>query len=356
MCPHTVLPWYYTDLRNHSCLQPCDTPEHPCTPTHDQSSQTADLTITSYLTDSPPKHFPPIQLDSSNDKHSQLSQQHSSSHHTAIESYYSSPALLRHTGIQTPSPHSSTHSFPIASSGHTKHYPPMVVLNDLSPKPQPSPNDSPVSSTSSFVCKGVGNRLLAQQVSLLKLDKLWHQFLTSSLQKQNVSYPTCTCGAMYAEQPSTLNKPNTRSIHTATETFPQTSDLHHQFQSLSLTTPQLVNRSVQTSQNDIRPTSKPVAFTIPASQSIHEYHQLQETPRQAVSFSIPPPPFINRSSHVLATHPTEHYVPRLNTISSSTTALTHPTTPFVVTPPNQALFTANHDQPDTTSSQSVSGL
>ncbi len=373
-------------MREHSCPQPqtaFDTREQPSTPTHDQSSQTADLTITSYLTESPPKHFPPSQLDSPNDKHSQSSQrtqssqQHSSSHHTTLQSY-SSPALLRHTGIQTPSPHSSTHSFPLAQSSHRKHYPPMVVLNELTSKPQPYSNDS---STSSFVCKDSGNRLLAQQVSLLELDKLWRQFLTSSLRKKNVtsvSYPNCTCGAIYAKQPSSLNMPSTCSTHTETETFPQTSDLHHQFQSLSLTTPQLVNRSVQTSQNDIRSTSKPAAFAIPASPPRHEYHQLQETPRQAVSFSIPCTPYssptntpsITGSSPVLATHPTEPYVPGpvLNTLSSSTTAhtdvpnavfsskiATHPTTPFVAGPPKQALFATRLNQPDTTSSQSVSG-
>ena len=191
----------------------------------------------------------------------------------------------------------------------------MIVLNELTPRPHSSPTDSTISTPYSMTTRGAEHTLLTQQFSLLELDKLWHKFLRSSLKSKS--------------EEKLLNSNCTRR---SASSSPQSSTegVHEQFESLSLRTPKLVNRSVQTVPNEGSPAIlKP---TTPLCQANNDRLTVP-TPQQAVSFAIPhspcTPSVTTHNSNTISNHDqsiTTHHqpspTPKRSPVSTSLTITT----------------------------------
>lgn len=301
-------------------------PQDGCAPSLNQSIQPADLTITSYWTISPPRHTPPTsQLDSSQGNQSRaiqpesqapisqpskainsphrnhshtssihsplntLSSHDSNSQHSVLSSH-SSPAILTPFNANTAHEPSLSSASCLSSKcsvrSHTRVVP-VTVLNELTTKPHSSYSDLSPSSVPAAAYKSSGSTLLKQQVSLLELDKLWHKFLATTLgtDEQNDSSSsrqacTCTCGVFSINACTTKpsSSPKVRSMSSVPTYWTPGSDSCGQFCSPLLKTPKLVNKSVQTSQNDLHTVSKPPVVPVTTPKQLR---------RQPVRFSVP---------------------------------------------------------------------
>ena len=325
---------------------------HTLTSTHDQSSQTADLTITSLLTISPPRHSPRNHTDSPAQENQSQQMISPPTHSSTARNdprmqanhfrYKSSGTGIHSNGTNTARPlYSSDPSrYPLSSqnsasslssrpsSGHSQRA--METLANPLTSHTPNLQSTSTSSVSYGRPSPLDPALLTQQVSLLELDKLWRKFLTTSLLakgKENTptgSKSVCTCGAF--SKPSATSNPTSVErdvIHTsAADQFstPRSSDTNRSPASpVSL---RLVDRSAQTSQNDLHHIPKPPeAFTIPPTK-----------PRGDKPLDTVEPPASTPMPHTPPTHHTP-YPPPSHTSYPPLSHTTHPPPSHTTYPP-----------------------